>query len=173
MRKLGRNQLADLFTDHRDRLQSYLRTRLDSEADAQELAQEAYLRVLRINNKQLIRHPQTYLYRIAINLVHELYAHRLPPQQRLGETAVAELEDPGPSTEETAERRRQLQQVDRALSELSPKCRAVVTMRSRQGMSNKEVAERLGVSVGMVKKYMTKGVAHCRKRLRRFRDEEC
>lgn len=172
MRKLGRNQIVDLFTDHRDRLQSYLRARLESEADAQELAQEAYLRVLRINNKQLIRHPQTYLYRIAMNLVHELYADRLPPHQRLGETALADVEDPGPSAEEVAERRRQLQQVERALSELSPKCRAVVTLRSRHGMTNKEVAAQIGVSVEMVKKYMAKGVAHCRKRLRRYRDEE-
>ena len=172
MRKPGKSAANDPFTGYRDRLQNYLRARLDCEADAQELAQEAYLRVLRISTKQLIRHPQAYLYRIAINLVHELYANRLPQQQIVGENSLADIEDPGPLLEEVTERNRQLQQVERALSELPPKCRAVVTLRSRQGMTNKEVADQLGLSVHMVKKYMSKGVAHCRKRLRRFREEE-
>lgn len=172
MRKPGKPQTGDPFTEHRDRLQNYLCARLDCEADAQELAQEAYLRVLRISDKQLIRHPQAYLYRIAINLVHELYANKVPQQQPIGESGLADIEDPGPLPDEVTERSRQLQQVERALSELPPKCRAVVTMRCRQGMTNKEVAAELGLSVHMVKKYMTKGIAHCRKRLRRFREDE-
>ena len=75
------------------------------------------------------------------------------------------------SPEQCLERRRQLQQIEQALSELPPKCRAVVTLRGRQGMTSLEVAERLGISTNTVKKYMTKGVAHCRKRIRWSMDE--
>ena len=60
--------VAKLFTDHRDRLQQYLRARLTSADDAAELAQEAYLRMLRVKRADLIRHPQAYLFRIANNL---------------------------------------------------------------------------------------------------------
>jgi len=168
MRDSPRWEIIELFTKHRSRLQQYLYSRLNNEADAQELAQEAYLRLLRISEKKLIRHPQSYLYRIATNLVYELYAVNLPANQRLGEATLEELEDPMVPLEETVERRRHLQRVDKALSELSPKCQAVVNMRSRQGMTNKEIATKLDISVEMVKKYMANGVAHCRKRLRRF-----
>jgi RNA polymerase sigma-70 factor (ECF subfamily) len=53
-----RAAIARLFADHRDRLQQYLRSRLANEDDAAELAQEAYLRLLRVKRADLIRHPE-------------------------------------------------------------------------------------------------------------------
>lgn len=177
MRKPGNNcseenNIAELLFDNRDRLHRYLRARLKSDADAQELSQEAYLRLLRVSRKKLIKHPQTYLFRIAANLVYELYNAILPVEKRADEKELMGLEASDPAPDEMLARQRQLQQVEAALRELPPKCRAVVTMRSRQGMTSREVAARLGVSTEMVKKYMATGIAHCRKRLSRYREEQ-
>ena len=171
MQKTGKQHLVSLFTEHRERLHLYLRSRLANDADAQELAQEAYLRLLRISRTVLIKHPQTYLYRIASNLINDLYGRQLTPDQQVGEEVLNNLESSELSPEQCLERRRQLQQIEQALSELPPKCRAVVTLRGRQGMTSLEVAERLGISTNTVKKYMTRGVAHCRKRIRWSMDE--
>ena len=73
MQKSGKQHIVGLFTEHRERLHLYLRSRLANDADAQELAQEAYLRLLRISRTELIKHPQTYLYRIASNLIKRFY----------------------------------------------------------------------------------------------------
>lgn len=159
----------DFFTEHRDRLQRRLRARLRNDADAQDLAQEAYLRLLRVAEKDFIRHPQTYLFRIANNLVYELYTNELPAERRADEKELEEVEAKEPSLEHTLEKQRQLENIEIAMRELSPKCQAVVSMRSRQGMSNREIADQLDISTEMVKKYMAKGIAHCRKRLSRFR----
>jgi|APSaa5957512535_1039671.scaffolds.fasta_scaffold244328_1 DNA-directed RNA polymerase specialized sigma24 family protein len=61
MQKIGKEQVVGLFTEHRERLHRYLRSRLANDADAQELAQEAFLRLLRISRTELIKHPQAYL----------------------------------------------------------------------------------------------------------------
>lgn len=66
--------ISQLFVDHRDRLQFYLRSLSASEDDARQLAQEAYLRMLGIKRRDFVRNPQAYLYRVARNLLHEWYS---------------------------------------------------------------------------------------------------
>ena len=51
----------------------FLSLRLPNQDDARDLAQEAYLRMLRLNDDHYIRHPEAYLFRIASNLVHEYW----------------------------------------------------------------------------------------------------
>jgi len=55
------------------------------------------------------------------------------------------------------------------LAQLSPKCRAAVTLHYRQGLSHKEIGEQLGVSPHMVKKYLAQALAHCRRRMAQMR----
>ncbi len=171
MQNTDKQWIVDLFSEQQTQLHRHLSSRLANVADVQELAQEAYLRMLRVSRKEFIKHPQAYLYRIATNLVYESYTNSLTASQWASEEELNKLEMAEPLPEQAVARSRQLQQIEQAMSELSPKCRAVVSMRSRQGMTNPEIAEQMGLSTEMVKKYMSKGVAHCRKRLRRFRDE--
>jgi len=171
MQEFTKNEVSELFLAHQERLCRHLRRRLASEIDARDLAQETYLRMLRASDRGLVvKHPRAYLYTIANNLVSERNAREIPNGCRVGEHELLELESPEPSPEEKVERQNQLELVEQVLGELSPKCRAVVTMRSRQGMTNREVAERLGISTDMVKKYMKTAMARCRKQLRRYRD---
>ncbi len=164
--------MARLFVEHRGRLQQYLRRRLSNDADAQELVQEAYLRLLRVKRADLIHHPEAYLFRIARNLVHELYTGR----PAVGDTAegelqeLEELESRAPSPESITDDRRQLERVERVLEGVSAKCRAVLLLYWREGMTQQEIAGRLGLSRSMVQKYMASGLAYCQKRLRGSED---
>ncbi|PWB80455.1 MAG: RNA polymerase subunit sigma-70 [Candidatus Methylomirabilota bacterium] len=171
MQMLSKNDISELFLAHQELLCSYLRRRLSSEIDARDLAQEAYLRLLSVSDRGLVvKNPRAYLYTIATNLVHERCHGELPAGRRVSDNVMLELESSEPSPEEKAERQIQLELVDRVLLELSPKCRAVVTMRTRQGMTYREIAELLGISTNMVKRYLSLAVARCRKQLRRYRD---
>jgi DNA-directed RNA polymerase specialized sigma24 family protein len=60
-----------LFSENRSKLQSFFRRRIRSSADAPDLVQEVYLRMLRISDKEAIRNPLFYLYTVANNLVKE------------------------------------------------------------------------------------------------------
>lgn len=163
-------KVAHLFADHHDRLEAYLRKRLTNPNDAAELAQEAYLRILRVKRSDLIRHPEAYLYRVARNLVHELYAGHDPNNS--ADTDVDQLQsgDPSPFDQALLARRRKL--VERAMEELSPKCQAALMLRWHEDLTQAEIAERMSVSRQMVQKYLASGVAHCRKRLRRIAEQE-
>lgn len=165
-----RAQVAQLFADHHDRLEAYLRTRLANRDDAAELAQEAYLRMLRVKRAHLIRHPHAYLYRIARNLVHELYAS--PRASSVADIDVDTLESADPSPFDLAVLARRRELVEEAMEELAPKCRAALLLRWREGLTQAEIARRMNLSRQMVQKYLAVGIAHCRKRLRKVADQE-
>src|SRR5438552_11061185 len=54
----------------------FIAKRVRTLADARDLAQEAYVRLLRMQRKDLIRHPRAYLYRIAANVLYEFELKR-------------------------------------------------------------------------------------------------
>ena len=84
------NELVrQLFMTYQSALRAYLYKRVRRRADAEELAQEVYLRLLRVPDVTAILNPEAYLYAIAKNLVKE-YAL----QQSRGGTSVPP-DDPG------------------------------------------------------------------------------
>lgn len=166
---LGQELLApgEVIESQSDRVERFLRTKLANPADAQDLAQEAYLRLLRAKEPQLIRDPVAYLFCIARNLVGEFYTKLPPAADSLDDVEVL---DQGMTVEAMAESKQQIDRLSEVLSHLSPKCRAALVLHRRDGLTVNEIADELGVSVGMVKKYLTQGLARCRARLRRFHE---
>lgn len=157
----------EVIEDQGARVLRYLRSRLANEADAQDLAQEAYFRLLRVRDPKLIQDPVAYLFRIARNLIHELYTSLPPESESLDD---ADFPDSGMTIEAMADSRQQLDRLEAVLEHLPPKCRAAIVMHRRDGMTYDEIAEALGVSPTMVKKYLSQGLARCRARLRRFHE---
>src|SRR5262249_54970642 len=145
--------------------------RVRRRADAEELAQEVFLRLLRVPDPEAIRVPEAYLYTIASNLVKE-YSLKLaregiavspedpPAQEYLAET---------PSFSEELDREQRVARLREVLAQLSPKCQAVVALRHWQGRSYEEIAGELAISRDMVKKYLTQALVHCRRRMGRLK----
>lgn len=144
-------------------LHRFLMRRLRSAQQAQDLAQEAYLRLLRVERVELVRQPRAYLYRIAVNLVSEfrLRARREPityDSDTLAELAEIAGVETSPDTERAAE----AEQVEALLEALPPLYRAIFILRKRDGLSYPEIAQQLDISVHTVKKYLARAVAKCR-----------
>jgi len=156
-----------LFLAQKDALWRYLVRRVRRRSDAEELAQEVYLRLLRLADVDALRNPEAYLYAIAANLLKE---HAV--QQSISRNCVA-LEDAGspemlsevvcyPDLVDKAQRSERLREV---LRQLPAKCQAVVIMRHWHGLSYQEIAQKIDISVNMVKKYLVHALAHCRRRM--------
>lgn len=145
----------------------FIARRLRSIVDARDLAQETYVRLLRLERKDLIRDPRPYLYRIASNVLYEYELGRKADAAGLNRWSTERGSDSEPglidADVEILVLRRRLESV---LSGLSPKCRAVVVLHRRDGMTYDEIGARIGISASMVKKYLAKGLLHCRERLR-------
>jgi RNA polymerase sigma-70 factor (ECF subfamily) len=163
--------VRQLFLLHESALRGYLYRRVRSGTDAQELAQEVYLRLLQVPDVRAVRNPQAYLYTIAANLLKE---HRRK-QLRRGfavapdDPAVEEQLSETRCAAEELDRQRRLQRLGEVIGQLSPKCQAVVALHFWQGLSYDEVAARIGISPHMVKKYVSQALAHCRRRMSALR----
>ncbi|MEX1267100.1 MAG: sigma-70 family RNA polymerase sigma factor [Woeseia sp.] len=154
-----------MFTESGDDLGRFLAMRLPSRADAEDLAQETYLRLLRVERSDLVRRPEALLYRIASNLVYEYYLKR-SHREKCDTEFVEGSAGAGQPTAAHADARRRIARLEKVTASLSPKCRAALIMARRDGMTYAEIAARLGISTSMVKKYLKQAHALCRKRMK-------
>ena len=163
MPKADREWLDEIAHATGSDLLRFLRARLSSPADAEDLAQEVYLRLLRVKDTSAIRNRRAYVLRVAANIVMEW---RMLSRNKLTHTPdpldyMADDND----TEHQAWLEQQTAELEAALNTLTPKCRAVLIMHRRDRYTMKEIGQRMGISVSMVKKYLVKGLSVCQARV--------
>ncbi|WP_422506663.1 RNA polymerase sigma factor [Stenotrophomonas sp. GZD-301] len=155
-----------MFVEHAPLLRGFF-TRRGARQDAEDLVQETYLRLLRAHEGPgAIANPEAYLFTVALNLAREQAARRrwsTLPIEELEQLSQGLAEEE--SVEEAAERDQRSQHLQRLLATLPEHTRAVLVMQYRDGLSYKQIAERLGVSPHMVKKHVVRGLAVCRRAL--------
>jgi len=159
-----------LFADHRGALQTFFRRRIRTKADAADLAQEVYVRMLRIGDQEAIRNPVHYLYTVANNLVKEHAALdcRQASAIDIDEAPAHERLETLPQFDGDLDARQRVARLGIVLQQLRPKCRAAVELRFTHGLSFREIAMHLGVSPQMAKKYVAQALVHCRRRMARL-----
>jgi RNA polymerase sigma-70 factor (ECF subfamily) len=158
--------IEGLVASHGDQLRRFLLARVRNISDVPDITQEVYLRMLRVSNVESIRSPEAYLFTVAQHVVqqHTLKMAELPSAelaQVLNTHSSATHTDP--ALEFVAAQ--SLDRLQETLDKLSPKARAVFMLSRRDGLSFDEIAERLGCSRPMVKKYLMKALLQFRQRL--------
>lgn len=164
-----RTFVATVAAQHGRRLRRFLAARLRNAADVPDIAQEVYLRLLRIERHDRIRSPEAYLFTVASHLLYE-HALRQSAAPVVVEIAdvVAELNSPPEDDpEHRAETQLRIQELGHAVDQLSPKVQATLMLHRRDGYTLEEISEQLGVSRHTVKKYLAKALVHCRQRMER------
>jgi RNA polymerase sigma factor (sigma-70 family) len=158
-----------LFAEHGIALQAFFRRRLRSKADSVDLAQEVYLRMLRVGNPEVIRNPVHYLYTVANNLVKEqaVLENRRASSVDINEVISHEQLEVLPTFDGDLDAARRTARLQVVLRQLRPKCRAAVLLRFAHGLSYQEIGTRLGVSPQMARKYVVQALSHCRRRMGR------
>ena len=159
-----------LFAEQRGALQAFFLRRVRAKADAADLAQEVYLRMLRVSDQDAIRNPVHYLFTVANNLVkeHAVLDRRRASGIDIDEAPPHEQLETLPEFDGELDTRQRVARLGVVLKQLRPKCRAAVELRFTQGLSFREIAMHLGVSPQMAKKYVAQGLSHCRRRMARL-----
>lgn len=159
--------VEDLATSHCEHLRRFLRKRVRNAADIPDIIQEAFLRLLRVPNHETIRAPEAYIFTIAHHVAqqHGLRSAAHAATADLSEVLneVRAVTDTDPALEVSAQQC--VEELDAALSELSPKIQYTFLAYKRDGVSMDDIAARLGISRPMAKKYLVKALVHLRKRL--------
>jgi len=150
------------------RLRRFLSARLrNAAADTPDLMQEVYLRLLRVEDQEAIRNPQAYLLTVASHVLHQ---HALRASATLESVGLEDIE-PHLQAEDhidpamEAETDELFEKMGQSLQKLSPRAYTTLILSRCEGMSLKEIGERLGVSRDQVKKYLARALLHVRQRL--------
>lgn len=157
-----------LVVETRQPLARYLRQFSQSPDDIQDILQEAYLKVfcaVRANPER--RHaPHGLLFTTARNIA----ISRLRHQQVIARTATAvavneELRADVATVEQQTSRGEKLRALMQVVNSLPPKCRQVFVLRMIDGLSQREIGERLGITVSTVEKHLARGLRQCKAQL--------
>jgi RNA polymerase sigma-70 factor (ECF subfamily) len=151
---------------YHDSLIQFLRQRLRSPEDANDVAQEAYIRMMQYQNSRQIRSPSSMLFRIAINVANDL--GRSEQVRRVSDQCSLEAVDlvsDTPSAEREISARQELDLLRAAIAELPPKCRQVFLLSRVRRMTYPEIAAHCGISVKMVEKHISRALAVCMKKV--------
>jgi RNA polymerase sigma-70 factor (ECF subfamily) len=153
---------AELVVMHADRIYGVLR-RLGLDAtEADEVAQEVFLRAWRgLPRFQERAQLSTWLYRIAFNEAKRRLSRRSPPRiepHPEGEDPIVSLpESPDLGPEARALDREFQRTLERALQQLPTEWRAAVVLRDIEGLSTQEAAEVVGVRQAAFKSRLRRG----------------
>jgi RNA polymerase sigma-70 factor (ECF subfamily) len=140
----------------------FLRQRLRSAEDANDVAQEAYIRMMQYQNSTAIRSPSSMLFRIAINVANDL--GRSDQVRRVSDQCSLEAVDlvsDTPSPEREVSAIQELKLLREAIEDLPPKCRQVFLLSRMRRMTYPQIAAHCGISVKMVEKHISRALAVC------------
>lgn len=157
-------RLERAFLAFRPTLLRYLSTRVTERADAQDIAQEAFLRLRRIPDPSSIENPEGYFFQIVRNLTAEHLVKRGASIEDTDLDAVIERGQDGDGRVAQAglEARATLVHLNTLLETMPPLYGAVLILRKRDGYSHAEIAEKLGITPTTVRTYLTRALARCR-----------
>lgn len=160
-----RVQFDEVITRSRDELLKYLRRRTRDAETAADLTQETFSRMMVYRDAPNIENHALLMYRIAHNLVLELQRsrHRRHASQHVSLSFAEPLSTGEPPMEEITDARLALDLLlKRTLLELPPKCRLAFKLSRFDGLTYPQVAARMGISVKMVEKHISKALLACR-----------
>jgi RNA polymerase sigma factor (sigma-70 family) len=174
MSKLKQQFVSDLIADHGNSLERFLARKLDNPSDAAEIAQEAYLRIYRLQQPEKLDNARAFLFQVASNLAVDHLRRRTLHYRFLkseeGQAEEGGATDPnasGASPEKILAARERLALIYATIDELPLKCRQAFLLSRNSGLSYNEIARELEVSVSSVEKYILQALKHCRAALAR------
>jgi len=161
--------ILEAYLENERALKRYLRRFIGSREAADDLAQEAFLRAFAAESRRAIDAPKAFLFKVAKNLaLNELARQSTVAIEPLGDLAGAEvLEDSSQASgDDVVHNRERIRLLARAIAALPPQCAKVFILRKMRGMSQKEIAARLNISVRTVENHVALGLSRCRAYMR-------
>jgi RNA polymerase sigma-70 factor (ECF subfamily) len=154
-----------LSETYRGPLTAYFERRVRSRAEAEDLTQEVFLRLVRRLDAAAIDNPEAFLFRTAVNLLRDRSRREKTFRNHLTETELRQDRFEGISPERVLESRQALQRALQCLEELDERTRDAFILHRLEGLKYAEIAEVFGVSVSSVEKYIIKALAHLMRRV--------
>ena len=153
-----------LFREHNEALIRFLRGRVESHNEALEVAQEAYVRLLSLDQPGAVSYLRAFLFKTAANIaIDRRRRHRTYGKVRERQLFMELAENRTPERQVAAEQTLRL--LEHLIEAMPPKCRESFVMNQIHGLDAGPIAARLGITESMVRKYVVRALLHCRERM--------
>lgn len=150
-----------LYLQHHSWLKGWLQRRLGEAADADDLAQDTFVRIIRVRSPvNQLRQPLAYLATIANGLLVNRW-RRLAVERAYAEALAAQPDRFALSEEERYLLIETLTEIDALLHGLSPRVREVFLLSQLDGLTYRQIAAQMGLSIDQVQKSMFKAFGRC------------
>ena len=158
MTKSG-NRIVRAFHAYRDVLVRTLVRLSVQPADVDDILQESLARALAADERCPLKFPKSYLFIVSRNIVFEQQERRSREVQWEIDEAI--LESKSAPTDEELHYRQMMVAFWDALGTLPKAHQRAILLRRIYGLSQKDVARKMGVSLSSVEKYFAQGIKRC------------
>lgn len=157
--------LSRLYRDHFGAVRGYLARRLGCPEAGREAAQDIFLKLLMRPQSAPIENPRSFLLRSARNLaIDRLRAERVRPAIESLDDHEDTLLDPVSDPARIAESRQRLRLLAEGFEKLPPRCRDVFFLARFEGLTQREIAARLGIAAKTVEANLARAMLYLRRR---------
>ena len=148
---MPRQTFEEVVLPHLDAAFNYARWLTKSEADAEDVVQDAYVRALRFFSSLRSDDARSWL----LTIVRNTWYGRFPRATAANQTTVYDdmthdRPDESLDPEALVLQRQAVEKVQRAVQELPADFREVIVLRELEGLSYKEIAAVVGIPIGTV-----------------------
>jgi len=149
---------------HEEMLRNWLKSRYGDLCDADDVLQEALMRVLKAQARKPIEAPKAFFFALARNIaVDSIRKSRVSSAEPLFESEAMDILDEDEDVAETVARNQELSILTRAIQSLPTRCRRIFTLSRVYGMTYKQIAREMGISVNTVAAQVTIGLSKVEK----------
>lgn len=160
--KIELSSVSAAFVANNSFLRRFVARYFSNHQDIEDVVQETYLRAYAAEHRKRIEQPKAFLFRVARNVaLSKLTKKSRQITSYLEETTAVEATTTSAAADQEVAALELLGLYCEAVASLSDKCREVFLLRKLHGLSHKEIAARMCLSVSSVEKYLRQGILAC------------
>jgi len=150
--------LADAMLPHEPWVRRQLRRGNTLGYEIDDIVQEAYARLIMLDSVEHITNPRAYFLQVARSLILQyLRRARVVPIDLASDIDAIDEAANEPLPDQQVQGQQELDRLMNAISTLPPRCQEVYRLRKIEGLSQRQVAERLMISESNVEKHLGRG----------------
>ena len=161
-KKKPSSSILGAYEQHLSALKRYVMRILHVENDVDDVVQEAFLRAYKAEGAADIRQPKSYLFRVAKHVALGQIRQKVNrPTDYIEDSDLTSILTGESTLEDEMLAQERLGIHCMAVAALPPRRRKVYLMRKVYGMSQKDIAEILGITVSTVEAHLAKAFKEC------------
>lgn len=157
--------LLDYLSRNYDDLKRRLVRHLRNADLADDALHDTWLRVRQLENGNTVLNPRAFLLRTAVNVAINNIRSQGAAVPRSEIDALLEVADPAPGPEQTAAARADMDALVKILQRMPQRRRDILLLVRWDGLPQKEVAKRLGLSLSTVEHELKRALDFCNDRM--------